>query len=366
MSDYTAPTINAEDIIGDPLYQLNLMLWLLQPLKNNYPLRPILKETGYELFAIAPPMPLIPEIRDKIAASSIQSAVVPEPDLLINRDGVKEFVIIECKRQMFGEESSTAEQFRGLLLQSGEQFNLAVGLERTADPLVNLVYISKHSTETNFTDGIIDIKNRLVNSGFQTLPVGLLGISHRENKIYICDEYNKGLIPEDIKNVVRNEIMVQEFEASENPIPIFYIPWDPNVSQLPEMAEYCERVFLERLLSAFIVRIGKIYTPGMVEIFYDALLNEATMGFYEKWRAKDTGRRLRRAVRDLINKVINFSKGEAHKETLPPPRNGMKLTVDDEDDKESLIEAVTKFKREKGWIKTKEEEQALLFEENDI
>lgn len=34
MSDYTAPTINTDDIIGDPLYQLNLMLWLLQPIKK--------------------------------------------------------------------------------------------------------------------------------------------------------------------------------------------------------------------------------------------------------------------------------------------------------------------------------------------
>ena len=232
--------------------------------------------------------------------------------------------------------------------------------------MINLVYISKHSTETNHIDGIINIKNHLVNNGFQTLPVGLLGISHKENKLYICNEYDKGQIPDDIKKIVRNEIMVQEFETAENLIPLFYIPWDPNVSHSAEMADYCERVFLERLLSAFITRIGKIYIPGISEIYYDDLLNEATIGFYEKWRAKDTGRALRRSVRDLINKVLNFSKGTVHKETLPPPRSGMKLTIDNEEDRVSLIEAVTKFKREKGWIKTKEEEQVLLFEENDI
>ncbi|MEW6621411.1 MAG: hypothetical protein AB1422_19105 [bacterium] len=84
--------MKVSEVIKDPIYQLNLMLWLLQPLHDNYPLRPILKELGYELFAIGPSMPLSPELRERLTKLSISYVNVPEPDLLISRDGITDLL----------------------------------------------------------------------------------------------------------------------------------------------------------------------------------------------------------------------------------------------------------------------------------
>lgn len=354
--------MKVEEIVEDPLYQLNLMLWLLQPLKDNYPLRPILKEAGYELFAIGPSMPLSPELREKIVSASIDCVVEPEPDLLLSRDGVKEFVIIECKRQLFGSESTSAEQSRALLLQSEEQFNLTVGLEVNATPSLHLLYVSKHSSSENHANSLCKISDELTSKGIATVPVGSVGIMNKKNQIYLCDAYDFGTVPPPIKDIVNKEVKVQEFEQDGNPIPIFYIPWDPNVSQSDEIRMYCEQGFCERILLAFVTRIGRTSLPVTIEIDYEDLLNEATYKFYERWKSKNTRRALRRSCRDLITDSLRFAEGHFEKTVLPQPRKGFSLKINTDEDKEAIIDSITKFKRGK-WVK-KEDPQTVFLEDD--
>lgn len=356
--------MKVEEIVEDPLYQLNLMLWLLQPLKDNYPLRPILKEAGYELFAIGPSMPLSPELREKIVSASVDCAVEPEPDLLLSRDGVKEFVILECKRQLFGGESDTAKQARALLLQTGEQFNLAIGLEVTATPTLHLLYISKHSSSENHVKNLCEISDEMNRKEMATVPVGGVGIMNKNNKICLCDAYDFGTVPALVKDIVGKEVKVQEFEQDENPILLFYIPWDPNVSQSDEMSMYCEQIFCERILSTFVTRIGRASVPVMIEVEYDDLLNEATFNLFERWKSKDIGRALRRSCKDLIINALRSAEGHFERTVLAQPRKGFSLKINTNGDKEAIIDSVTKFKRGK-WVK-KEEPPTLFPMENDV
>ncbi len=358
--------MRVEEIVDDPLYQLNLMLWLLQPLKDNYPLRPILKEAGYELFAIGPSMPLSPALREKIISASVDCALEPEPDLLLSRDEVKEFVTIECKRQLFGSESTSAGQARALLLQSGEQFNLAIGLEVNATPSLYLLYISRHSSSENHVKNLYEISNELYRKEFATVPVGGVGIMNKDNQICLCDAYDFGTIPAPIGSIVDKEVKVQEFEQDENPIPLFYIPWDPNVSQSSdEMNMYCEQVFCERILSAFVTRIGRTIPPATIEIEYDDLLNDATFNFYARWKSKNIGRALRRSCRDLVTNALKIAEGHFEKTVLPQPRKGFSLKINVGENKEAIIDSITKFKRLK-WVKKEEPPPTLFPVEDDV
>ncbi len=353
------------DVIGDPIYQVNLMLWLLQPLNDSYPVRPILKELGYELFDIGPSMPLSPELRTKLTELSISHVEAPKPDLLISKNGTSEFVTIECKSQMFGSTSKKpAHQARSLLLQNGEQFNLAIGLEVDASPELHLVYIAKHSETHNPEEGICQIRSELSKVGFNPVRTGTIGIDFYQDGIYLRDNYGQGEIPESLKEIIGEGITVQQFSPDENPIPLFYIPWDPNVSYQPEeMGNYCEQVFCERILAETVCEIGRRHVPGVVEVEYDYLLNAATSNFYERWRSKDTRRALQRSCRELLTDALKSAESHFEKLTLTQPRQGIILSINDEESKETIIDSLTKFKRGK-WIKREELHQGCLFQDD--
>ncbi|MBM3210882.1 hypothetical protein FJZ33_01595 [Candidatus Poribacteria bacterium] len=357
--------MKTEEIIGHPLYQLNLILWLLQPLKDNYPLRPILNELGYELFAIGPTMSLSPELRDRIASTSVQCDSESEPDLMLSKDGVKEFVIIECKKQLFGSESNTAKQARALLLQTGEQFNISIALPVGANPDIHLIYVSKHSSSKLYTGNLCEISEELKKIGFDVLPVGSIGIESKSNSIFLCDAYGEGKIPDQMRKGIGKKIKVQVFEEDEDPIPLFYIPWDPNVSQSDEISAYCEQVFRERILSNLIIRIGKATPPRTIEINYDELLNESTSSFYERWRSKNIGRTLRNCCRDLINNALKGAQENFDKEKLPQPLRGVSLKIKSDEDKEAVIDSITKLRVDK-WLKEEDSQMNFPIIDDDI
>ncbi len=357
--------MNVDEIVEDPLYQLNLTLWLLQPLRDGYPLNPLLREAGYELFAISPGMPLGPALRETVTSGSVDSAVEPGPDLLLSRDERGEFVVWECKSQLFGAESSSARQARGLLLQAGEQFNLAIGLELKARPDLYLVYLSKHLSCQEYLSRLCSIKHDLELKGMKTLPVGGIGIVNRDIEVCLHNAYDQGMIPPALANIVGTEAKVQDLASDENPIPLFYIPWDPNVSQSDVMKEHCESVFGERILSAFVAEIGRASTPVTLEVVYDDLLNKATFHFYSQWRSKDTQRALRRRCKQLIDQALEGA--QAHFERSPlvqPSKPGVSLKIGTDEDLECIIDSITKCQRG-AWITTEPEPQLSLFPEDD-
>ncbi|HAW50507.1 TPA: hypothetical protein DCX16_06130 [bacterium] len=358
--------MNPIDVIKDPIYQLNLMLWLLQPLKNNYPLRPVLKELGYELFAIGPSMPLSPELRERLKELSISCAEAPEPDLLISRNKTFEFITIECKAQMFGPASEKqADQARALLLQNGEQFNLAIGLEIDASPDIHLVYVAKHSETYNLEQGICQIQNELREAGLDPVRTGAIGIDFYQDKVYLRNNYGQGEIPKSLKETIGEGIIIQKLFPDDNPISLFYIPWDPNVFQSDEMANYCEQVFCERILTEIACRIGTMFVPGIIEFEYDNLLNAATSNFYEHWHSKTIRGALRNFCRELLSKALKSTETHFEKSTLPQPRQGIALNISNEETRESIIDSLTKFKRGK-WIRREKLRQTTLFSEDDI
>ena len=78
--------MTALDVVRDPLGQLNLALWMAQPVPPEFPIRPVLREAGYRLLYLAPPMPLLPGIRDRLQAAEIPYVAAPEPDVLLSAE----------------------------------------------------------------------------------------------------------------------------------------------------------------------------------------------------------------------------------------------------------------------------------------
>ena len=61
------------DLIGDPLFQLNLMLWLSLPQPAGGRITPILHDAGFKAHWISPKLTLSQEIAEKLRQKGIRS-----------------------------------------------------------------------------------------------------------------------------------------------------------------------------------------------------------------------------------------------------------------------------------------------------
>jgi len=63
-------TLDAAAILGDPVFQLNVTLWMLQPAPPGAPIRPVLRDVGYLLSALSRELPV-----DRRSSSSRSRAI---------------------------------------------------------------------------------------------------------------------------------------------------------------------------------------------------------------------------------------------------------------------------------------------------
>src|SRR5437870_13787224 len=112
------------DLLGDSLFQVNLVLWMLQsPNRSN--IRPLLAEAGYKLRAIEEELPLAPALVAKLTKAKLVAKGNASPDVIAATDEA-EHLLIECKASMFGATPSddgndaNQRQARAFLLQVPE------------------------------------------------------------------------------------------------------------------------------------------------------------------------------------------------------------------------------------------------------
>ncbi len=300
--------MTAAEVVSDPIGQINLILWATQPLPGEYSLRPVFREAGYRLLYIAPPMPLIPSLRDRLGQVGLSYRDAAQPDLLLERPGEGRYLVLECKRTMFGIASSAAEQARSLLLQTGEQFSTAVAMSAEGCHQTSVVYISKHCESPNPAEGLGAIRAELEGKGFITAPTGLLCLESRSDGIYLRDQYHPGVIPEELAAVVGQSVRVREVADGESPLPLMLIPWDPSVDQGSPVAQVGRQTLCHRVLSLLATRIGQAESQSEIEVVFDELLDEATFRFYERWRAMNRG--VARVLRAFVGEGIHGALGD--------------------------------------------------------
>lgn len=117
-----------DDLLKDPLFQLNMLLWLAQPLPAGNEISPLLYRRGFTVYAIAPLLPLPLDVRQVVHDTlALQSGV--RPDIVLVHNQERKFAFHECKTNSFGPDSSTAAQIRSLLIISGSRAAEILGLQ---------------------------------------------------------------------------------------------------------------------------------------------------------------------------------------------------------------------------------------------
>ncbi len=336
-----------EELIADPVYQMNLCLWMLAP-SAEAGVRPVLKEAGFQLRSIEPPLPMPLEIRNVLADNQIRISDPASPDLILH-DGQRGFVMLECKASLFGSEpkgsDSPQRQARALLLQVPEILADALAVDRNQIDTSHLVYLSRalplDPGGSSQTAGLQEIADSLESQELRVAPFGMLGLLIGDRKISISGGYSPGSLPASMVAVIPDAgVAVQELEPDTDPRPLYFIPWMPGSENSRDSRG--QEIFGNRVLQATAARIGQCRPPAELNLSLDDLLNEATWSSFERWRNKDAAKSLRKNARKLIGETFKSASSGADL-TVEPGTYLLRMKIPDIDAKERLLEAFRKW-----------------------
>jgi len=333
---------NISELCKDPLFQLNLAIWLAQPQPKEFYVYPLFFESGLSIYSLSPLLALPVDIRLSVSKKlDCQEAV--RPDLILKGKNPKKFCILECKVSSFSQSSSTARQARTLLLIAGPLILevLAVGKRGASDSL--LCYFSNSNQITGLEETLNVLTKEIVTANLEPGIYGCFGIKPNQSEILLeySDKIKKFLYL--LKDA---PVKILDVEKDTDPRPLYFIPYDPNLQQKTEEQQLCRRILFERILSYIVSTIGGATIPSSVIIKMEELLSSATFGLYEVWDDSESKKYVRRLVKDFLSN-IKSSINEPLKEFITyEAQKGWIFNLKDKETFEEMQKQIMKFKPE--------------------
>lgn len=340
--------IDLSTLIADSLYQVNLVLLMLQP-SVNCPVKPLLQESGFTLASLEQPLPLPIPLRSQLLTDGVKVCDPVTPDIII-QDNHKVYVIIECKKSMFGsvpqpgKKDGHIRQARSCLLQTPEVLVTGLSLQDEEVKFSSLLYLACHDPRHKQTEGLNEISNELKDLDYETINFGLLGLSHDDKNIYLNGGYVPSFLPLNIAALFKeSKIVVHEIDDPENdPRTYYHIPWIPQSSDAKDKDKYSEKVFASAILQQTTIEIAKSKPPEKVYLNLESLINLATNGFYQKWKDKEVRAQLRHNTLKLLRKVLDTARSKPELNYLSAEK-ALELDIADELSQSQIIEAIRKW-----------------------
>jgi hypothetical protein len=334
-------TPDAQVILGDPIFQLNLVLWALQPAPADGPIRPILRDAGYLLNALSrelhPPYELRPRLKELVGSDS-----APVPDVLAEPPQDAPWLVIECKSSGFGTASSTTRQALKLLAVSAD-LRSSLGRPGRAPQRGAVVYLTRSGDRDRLLQTLRELQRRLADVGVDTGGAGAIGlasIDERDRRLIVLQPSQAGDWPGSTSRLPP-EATVMFLAKDEDPRPLYLVPWDPSVQQAPEMRQYCRAVLFARVASEAISVMGHatVAVPDRFVLKIEPLLSAATFGVSDRWRSKsDLNRTIRECKRFLTEAMRPLR--EQLSMTQPSDPERIELTLRSQDDLNKALDAL--------------------------
>jgi len=330
-------TSTLDELLRDPLFQLNAVLWLAQPLPGESQVTPLFHNKGFTVYAIAPLLALPPDVQlaAQEARVSVQPGVRPDVVLIHEREG--RFAFAECKGGSF--RSSAAEQARSLLIVAGPRAAEVLGLAGKQVSSSLLALVTPESERLPWAEGLTELLEKLREAH---LPVGefsVLGLVLTDTDISLSANgmgaaffgVHPGL----------NTIL--GLEPDTDPRPLYFIPYDPDVMQSADEQALCRRILFERMHSTVVAGVGRAHPPADLSLESNNILNDAMLGMYGQWENRDSARHMRRLCRQFMEAVAQAVHRMVPGTMVYQPGVGWKITIRDEDQHDKLMDALTRF-----------------------
>jgi len=341
--------LNLNEICKDPLFQLNLAIWMTQSQPSTYfYIYPLFYESGINIHSIPKELAIPPDIRLKISEQKFDCQEGAKPDLILETtQAPKKYCLLECKASSFGVNSRNQHpirQCKALLLLAGPIISEVLGSGKRGENEGMLCYFIGPNN-SGLMDRTLEILAKEIKdkTNFETGGFGCFEI--RPSKSTIVLEYSEPV--KNFLNLVKDSpVDVIKFEEDTDPRPLYLIPYDPNVNQTKEEQEFCRRVLFERILSHIISNIGSADIPTSITFTTAKLLNLATFGVYEIWDDTDAKKHIRKLVKDFLANVKNSINVSVRECLKFEAQKGWIFNIENKEKQEELLKHLQRFKPE--------------------
>lgn len=349
---------NINELCKDPLFQLNLAIWLAQPQIEHFHIHPLFYKSGLSIYSIGPLLALPPDIRLAVS-EKLDCQEGARPDLVLETKATKKFCILECKTSSFGPSSTKpASQARALLLIAGPILSEVLGLGTRRQNEGILCYFSG-SNQIKMMENTLGILAQEIDGiKLESGEYGCFGVKLEQSTILL--EYSDR-IKKFLNFIEDSPVKILTFEAETDPRPLYFIPYDPNIQQTKEEQELCRRILFERILSYIISKIGGVTIPSSIIFAIEEILNSATFGVYEVWEDNETKKHIRRLVREFLEDIRSRMDEELREHINYESKRGWTFNLKDTETYEEMLKQISKFKPET--LDLSKELQPTLFDD---
>ncbi|MFB5065731.1 MAG: hypothetical protein ACE3NC_00890 [Candidatus Wallacebacter cryptica] len=283
------------DLIGDPLFQLNLMLWLSLPQPAGGRITPILHDAGFKAHWISPKLTLSQEIAEKLRQKGIRSNQSVAPDLMLKRSGEDQFVLVECKKSGFGLDSiKPTKQAVGLLVMQGDVLRDAAAGLRKDKWSSHLVYVVNDDDREPLSVTLHELTVAIEQAACTANDFDTWGLIQKDDGVYI----NFGQAPCFDNPELCGAKRVLEGRAQ--PL-LDLIPVDITVSTPNKEAKIRLQ---ERFRTSLMASIPRILTQEPMVIDLEQVWKRAVI-VWDIWRCRDTKRYLIREAKKWFGSVLD-------------------------------------------------------------
>ena len=174
---------------------------------------------------------------------------------------------------------------------------------------------------------LVSIRAELEASSIQVCRVGAVGVTIREDGVYLTAAHNAhggGGLQRDVAPMQR----VLESKAGDDPRPLYVIPWIPE-SEDEDLSE-----LRERLRSQLLSEIGRS-SLGRVALQFGYLLDKVSLGVYSSWRDR---RSLQGKVYATVGSIVRALTDGNQAVTVRTAE--LALSLGSEEDRRSLMEQI--------------------------
>jgi len=324
--------MTSDDLIGSPLYQVNVVLWMTQP-NNGARVAPVLARAGYDTLYIERRLEMPIQVQNAMKKAGLHFVNPPSPDLLL-AGKKKAFAIIECKKTMFGASSSVAPQARSLLVQAPRVFEAALAKPGGSVSETHVIYLTRSELGRDQLQGLTELQAELKAAKIAVTSCGLLTLAAVTDGVELSA---LGSVPPGIAEQVDKPVKVHEFVPGTDPRPLYIIPWLPDSES--DRDEYNRRAFAERVKASAAEIIARARTGEDVEIKLGAIISKTTLGFSEKWMNNAAKKRLRQETKAVLEPRFREAAKKVAVLSLPNA-DGWTITLKDDDTREIVMDAL--------------------------
>lgn len=292
--------MKAEDLIRDPIFQLNLLIWAAkeQPATSAAVVTPVFSRRGFTLAYIENPFAFPVAIQQQIKELE-DIAKAPNSDVIVANNTRRSAFYIEAKKDSFSPTSTNCRQARAHLIAAGPAFSEVYSPIKSC----RLVYALPESCRPLMEPTLAALSSEVTTRGFSPGPYSVHGFDLAATHVaYVLDEASMSELEETAK-VIPLLPLADDGETDPSPLLLIYTDCDTHN---PSDRGFYRRILIHQVHAHLLSHLQHTKSNTVLSLKAEDVLMKTSGGAFQYVRGEPY-KSMRVLVRDnIFKRIVKF------------------------------------------------------------